>query len=55
LNDIRAALSAIDGNPAMDEINETGVLKLNLASGEVIWKRRSSYRNRPGRGICLGK
>ncbi len=35
LNDIRKALSEVDGNDAMDEVNATGALKLSLPSGEV--------------------
>ena len=36
VGEIRNALSAVDGNEAMDEVNETGSLKLALASGEVV-------------------
>ena len=39
LGDIRNALSQLDGNLAMDEINETGSLKLNLPSGEVVLEK----------------
>ncbi|SHI47414.1 isoleucine--tRNA ligase [Parasporobacterium paucivorans] len=36
LNQIRTALSALDGNSAMDEVNESGKLKLLLDSEEII-------------------
>ena len=39
LGEIKAALSSIDGNAAMDEINETGTLKLSLPSGEVVLEK----------------
>lgn len=39
LNEIRAALQAIDGNTAMDEVNDTGALKLSLSSGEVVLEK----------------
>ena len=39
LNEIRTALTELDGNAAMDEINETGSLKLALPSGEVILEK----------------
>ena len=35
LNAIRTALSALDGNKAMDEVNETGELKLDLGDETV--------------------
>lgn len=35
IGEIRQALATIDGNAAMDQINETGSLKLALSSGEV--------------------
>ena len=35
IGEIRNALANIDGNDAMDQINETGSLKLQLSSGEV--------------------
>ncbi len=35
LNEIRTALSSLDGNVAMDEVNATGKLKLVLPSGEI--------------------
>ena len=35
LNEIRTALSSLDGNVAMDEVNATGILKLVLTSGEI--------------------
>lgn len=39
LGEIRNALSSIDGNKAMDEVNETGSLKLALPSGEVVLEK----------------
>ncbi len=36
VGEIRNALAALDGNKAMDEINETGSLKLALANEEVV-------------------
>ena len=36
LNDIRSALLEVDGNLAMDEINETGVLRLIVNKDEII-------------------
>ena len=39
LNEIRAALSELDGNKAMDEVNETEKLALTLPSGEVVLER----------------
>ncbi len=39
LGEIRAALSDVDGNAAMDEVNETGALKLVLPSGEVVLEK----------------
>ena len=35
LNNIRTALTELDGNKAMDELNETGVLKLTVADQEI--------------------
>ena len=35
LGGIKAALEAVDGNAAMDEINETGMLKLDINGQEV--------------------
>ncbi len=35
IGEIRTALGAVDGNAAMDEINETGALSLTLSTGEV--------------------
>lgn len=35
IGEIKAALAEVDGNSAMDEINETGALKLNISSGEI--------------------
>jgi isoleucyl-tRNA synthetase len=35
LNDIRQALTTLDGNKAMDELNSTGVLKLNVAGQDI--------------------
>ncbi len=35
LNQIRTALTALDGNKAMDEINETGALKLNIDGQDI--------------------
>ena len=39
LGEIRTALSEVDGNAAMDEVNETGALKLMLSGGEVILEK----------------
>ena len=39
LGEIRNALSALDGNAAMDEVNATGALKLTLPSGEVVLEK----------------
>ncbi len=39
LGEIRAALSDVDGNAAMDEVNETGALKLVHPSGEVVLEK----------------
>ena len=39
LGEIRNALSALDGNAAMDEVNATGALKLALPSGEVVLEK----------------
>lgn len=39
LGEIRTALSEADGNAAMDEVNETGALKLALPSGEVVLEK----------------
>ncbi|MBQ3666077.1 MAG: isoleucine--tRNA ligase [Lachnospiraceae bacterium] len=39
LNEIRTALAQVDGNDAMDEVNATGSLKLNLPSGEVVLEK----------------
>ena len=39
LNEIRTALAEVDGNDAMDEVNATGSLKLNLPSGEVVLEK----------------
>ena len=36
LSEIRNLLAEVDGNKAMDELNETGELKLTLADGETI-------------------
>ncbi len=35
LNDIRQALAAVDGNAAMDELNNSGVLKLNINGTDI--------------------
>lgn len=35
LGGIKAALSSLDGNAAMDEVNETGALKLNVNGQEI--------------------
>ena len=35
LNDIRKALAELDGNKAMDELNSTGILKLNVAGQDI--------------------
>ena len=35
LGEIRNALASLDGNAAMDELNSTGVLKLQLSIGEI--------------------
>ena len=39
LGEIRNALSSLDGNAAMDEVNATGALKLDLPSGEVVLEK----------------
>ena len=39
LGEIRTALTELDGNDAMDEVNETGALKLALPSGEVVLEK----------------
>ncbi len=39
LGEIRAALTELDGNDAMDEVNATGTLKLALPSGEVVLEK----------------
>ena len=39
LGEIRNALSSLDGNAAMDEVNATGALKLTLPSGEVVLEK----------------
>ena len=39
LGEIRTALSELDGNVAMDEVNSTGSLKLRLPSGEVVLEK----------------
>ena len=36
LNEIRTLLSEIDGNAAMDELNETGELKLTISTGKAV-------------------
>ena len=35
IGEIRTALANVDGNAAMDQLNETGMLKLQLSTGEV--------------------
>lgn len=39
LGEIRTALLGLDGNAAMDEVNETGSLKLMLPSGEIVLEK----------------
>ena len=39
LGEIRNALSSLDGNAAMDEVNDKGSLKLSLPSGEVVLEK----------------
>ena len=39
LGEIRQALSSLDGNAAMDEVNANGSLKLDLPSGEVVLEK----------------
>lgn len=39
LGEIRTALSEVDGNAAMDEVNATGALKLVLPSGEAVLEK----------------
>ena len=39
LGEIRNILSSLDGNDAMDEINETGTLKINLSTGEAVLEK----------------
>ena len=36
LGEIRNALSELDGNAAMDELNASGMLKLNISTGEIV-------------------
>ncbi|SEQ27729.1 Isoleucyl-tRNA synthetase [Lachnospiraceae bacterium RM5] len=62
LGEIRNALSEIDGNDAMDEVNETGALKLNLPSGEVVLEKedllidianKEGYESQSDKGITV--
>ncbi len=39
LGEIRQLLGSIDGNAAMDELNETGTLKLALSGGEAVLEK----------------
>lgn len=39
LGEIRNALTNLDGNAAMDEVNETGALKLALSGGEILLEK----------------
>ena len=39
LGEIKAFLNEVDKNAAMDEVNKTGSLKLNLPSGEIILEK----------------
>ncbi len=39
LGEIRNILSALDGNDAMDELNETGTLKITLSTGEATLEK----------------
>jgi len=39
LGEIRNTLSSLDGNDAMDEINETGTLKITLSTGEAVLEK----------------
>lgn len=39
LGEIRTALSELDGNEAMDEVNANGCLKLKLSSGEAVLEK----------------
>ena len=56
LGGIKAALDSVDGNAAMDEVNATGSLKLDVNGQEITpFQRRSSDRDRSDRGICIGK
>ncbi|MGN0633809.1 MAG: isoleucine--tRNA ligase, partial [Oscillospiraceae bacterium] len=36
LGEIRTLLSELDGNAAMDELNASGMLKLNISTGEIV-------------------
>ena len=36
LGEIRTALAELDGNAAMDELNETGELKLTISTGQAV-------------------
>lgn len=39
LNEIRAALSELDGHSAMDELNTSGTVKITISSGEISLER----------------
>ncbi len=39
LNEIRAALSELDGHSAMDELNASGTVKITISSGEISLER----------------
>jgi isoleucyl-tRNA synthetase len=39
LGKIRSLLESVDGNAAMDELNETGTLKLTLGEGKVVLEK----------------
>ena len=62
LGEIREALNSIDGNDAMDEVNATEQLKINLSSGEVILGRddllidiaqKPGYESQSDKGITV--
>ena len=44
LGGIKAALDSVDGNAAMDEVNETGALKLDVNGQEITLFREECVR-----------
>ncbi len=51
LNQIKAALSELDGNKAMEELKSTGCLKLDSISEEVVLLKRIYYRDDSGKAM----